>query len=152
MPGICRVPAAKTRDDEDFPSPQHYFQRSVTLPAMMEDEGYSGHELPTASSSMPELPPGSLVASDFDCLELWELPSPQHSGFHRSVTLPARMEAAGGEVMSQTASRSSPEVTSQSASQLSTMSQPEGHSMPRAPMMIIVPVAVAVVPMVMNRM
>ena len=39
MPGMCRGPAAKTRDDEDFPSPQHYFQRSVTLPAMMEDEG-----------------------------------------------------------------------------------------------------------------
>lgn len=142
MPGMCRGPAAKTRDDEDFPSPQHYFQRSVTLPAMMEDEGY-GHELPTvSSSSMPELPPGSLVSSDdFDCLEPWELPSPQHSGFHRSVTLPARMEAEpGGEVLSQSASRSS------------TMSQPEGHSMPPAPVMIIVPVAVAVVPMVMNRM
>ena len=38
-PGMCRGPATKTRDDEDVPSPQHYFQRSVTLPAMMEDEG-----------------------------------------------------------------------------------------------------------------
>lgn len=148
-PGMYRRPAAKSRDDEDFPSPQHSFQRSVTLPAMMEDEGYSGHEPPFASSSTPELS-GSLVTSDFDTLEPWELPSPQHSGFHRSVTLPARME--GGEATSQTGSQSSTEVTSQTASQWSTMSLSEGRSMPPAHVMIIVPMVVAVVPMVLNRM
>lgn len=47
--------------------------------------------------SLPSTWAGSLVISDdFDCLEPWELPSPQHSGFHRSVTLPARMEAEPG--------------------------------------------------------
>lgn len=60
---------------------------------------FSDHQVPHffLRDHFPSTWAGSLVISDdFDCLEPWELPSPQHSGFHRSVTLPARMEVEPG--------------------------------------------------------
>lgn len=139
LPGTAGL-ACELLELPELPSPEHYgFKRSVTSPTkpgrplIIED-------LPVRSMTAPAVA-GPSSMSSYPDVEPWELPSPQHSGFHRSVTEPASVEGA---------LQKRPQCLQRAATDPAVCHREGGPSLPAV--MIIVPVPFAMVPMVINRM
>lgn len=137
----CELEPLEPLEPGELPSPHYGFKRSVTSPLssgppLIED-------LPVRSLTAPAVAgPSSMSYPD---VEPWELPSPQHSGFHRAVTEPAVTPPASVEGALQKRTQLHRAVTDPAVCH-----REGGPSLPAV--MIIVPVTVAVVPMVINRM
>lgn len=125
----------------ELPSPQYGFKRSVTSPARAKPgRPLIIEDLPVRSVTESTVA-GPSSESSLPDVEPWELPSPQHSGLHRSVTEPASVEGA---------LQKRPQCLQRAATDPAVCHSEGGPSLHAV--MIIVPVTVAVVPMVINRM